>query len=1185
MENVAEKPAYSEENILNPGETSSSWLDRPLAGNFKVTWETIVLAIIFLLAVLSRFYLLEPRVMSHDENIHVYHNAWSLFTGQGYRHDPLSHGPFQTVVVAISFFLFGDSDTTARIPAVLFSIASVLFIWNYRRYLGKTGTIIAMLMMIASPYMLYYGRYVRNEAFAAFAGIVLLWAILRYLETGKPRYTYWVTLATVLHFTAKETSFIYTAQVLLFLGLYFVFRTAQKRWEDPVKQIGFLLSLAGSVIFLGAAGLISFFSRKIGVIGATETAAPALPGESLQLLPGTGISPLMLILIILGVFFLLVAAYFLIRGLTWSTLRKDRTFGLIVLIGTLILPQLSAFIINFLKWKIPLNASEVMALGTPDIFKIAIILVPMFVVSIIVGLVWNAKLWLINAGIFYAWYIIFYTTVFTNGAGFFTGTIGSLGYWLAQQSVKRGSQPWYYYLVVQIPVYEYLPALASLLGIGLLLFRRTPVHQAQEKSASNSVLDEDDTVGDPVQIADQDSEFTPQINILPTGNNQANLSDKAWSTLNPSEYEPAPFFALLIFYIISGLLAYSIAGEKMPWLTVHMTWPMILFGGWAIGSVVDSTDWSIFRKGKGWITLLILLIFIISALATLSTLLGTHPPFQGKSLEQLQDTSTFIFPFVVAIVSGILLLKFVAAWPFAQLLNVATLTVFAMMGVLTARTAIQSSYINYDNANELMVYAHSAGGVKEVMKQVEEISRRTSDGLAMPVAFDGEYPFWWYLRNYKNSRYYGSNPTRSLREVPAIIVGSSNFGKIEPVVGQAYNEFEYIRLWWPNQDYYNLTWDRIWGALSNPEMRSALFQIWLNRDYSEYGIATGRDMSLETWQPAERMRLYIRKDIASKIWEYGSSPAAEEPLVADPYEGKQVELFADQVLGSPGVDPGQFQRPRDLEVAPDGSIFIADTDNSRIQHLKADGTVINIWGTFGDVTTGQAPGGTFYQPWGIGVGPDGSVYVADTWNHRIQKFTPQGEFIKMWGYFGQAESPEAFWGPRDVVVDSEGRVFVTDTGNKRVVVFDVDGNYLTQFGSAGLGAGQFDEPVGIAISSDGLVYVVDTWNQRIQVFQEDDFGSFTQIKSWDVAAWYGQSLDNKPYIAVSETGLVFAVDPEGYRVLVFNTAGDFLNYWGDFGAGSNQFGLAGSVAIDHQGGVWISDAGNSRMMHFYYPTP
>ena len=61
--------------------------------------------------------------------------------------------------------------------------------------------------------------------------------------------------------------------------------------------------------------------------------------------------------------------------------------------------------------------------------------------------------------------------------------------------------------------------------------------------------------------------------------------------------------------------------------------------------------------------------------------------------------------------------------------------------------------------------------------------------------------------------------------------------------------------------------------------------------------------------------------------------------------------------------------------------------------------------------------------------------------------------------------------------DEQGRVYVTDTGNKRVVVFDADGNFITEFGSAGLDAGQFDEPVGITVDKNGTVYVVNTWNE------------------------------------------------------------------------------------------------------------
>jgi DNA-binding beta-propeller fold protein YncE len=244
---------------------------------------------------------------------------------------------------------------------------------------------------------------------------------------------------------------------------------------------------------------------------------------------------------------------------------------------------------------------------------------------------------------------------------------------------------------------------------------------------------------------------------------------------------------------------------------------------------------------------------------------------------------------------------------------------------------------------------------------------------------------------------------------------------------------------------------------------------------------------------------------------------------------------------------------------------------------------LQTWGSYADIAQGEAPGGTFNEPWGIALGPDGSVYVADVWNHRIQKFTAKGEFVTMWGFFGQAETPEAFWGPRDVAVDDQGRVFVTDTGNKRVVVFDANGNYITQFGQTGMALGDFDEPVGIALGPEGNIYIADTWNQRIQVFTETDTDVFAAQNTWDVNAWYGQSQDNKPYLAVDQQGNVFATDPEGYRVLEFTSQGEAVRFWGDFGTQLNRFGLAGAVAVDGEGGVWVTDTGNSRLMHFTLP--
>ncbi len=122
-----------------------------------------------------------------------------------------------------------------------------------------------------------------------------------------------------------------------------------------------------------------------------------------------------------------------------------------------------------------------------------------------------------------------------------------------------------------------------------------------------------------------------------------------------------------------------------------------------------------------------------------------------------------------------------------------------------------ASYINYDLAKEYLVYAHCAPGDKIALQQITDISRRLTGGLDITVAYDDKttYPYWWYLRNFPNQRYYGNAPTRDLRDVPLILVGQDNFGKIEPVVGQAYDKFEYNRIWWPNMDYFNLNKDRL----------------------------------------------------------------------------------------------------------------------------------------------------------------------------------------------------------------------------------------------------------------------------------------------------------------------------------------------------------------------------------------
>jgi predicted membrane-bound mannosyltransferase len=110
-------------------EKNSTWLDRHAYADVKLNWEKIIFAAIVILAIVTRFYKLGPRVMSHDENSHVYY-SWLLYQGNGYQHDPITHGPFQFHIVAASYFIFGAGDISARLPAVLFSIATVIFTWT-----------------------------------------------------------------------------------------------------------------------------------------------------------------------------------------------------------------------------------------------------------------------------------------------------------------------------------------------------------------------------------------------------------------------------------------------------------------------------------------------------------------------------------------------------------------------------------------------------------------------------------------------------------------------------------------------------------------------------------------------------------------------------------------------------------------------------------------------------------------------------------------------------------------------------------------------------------------------------------------------------------------------------------------------------------------------------------------------
>ena len=1171
----------SVENLTSPLKTRNDrWLDKavfPWWRNFTV--EQLLIAVIIILTVVTRFYDLGARTMAHDEINHVV----PAYTIENYVYDPVTHGPVQFHALALSYFLLGDSDFSARVPAALFGIGVVIFtLFAWRRYLGRVGAICAGALFMISPYILFYSRYTRNEIFIVFWGVVMLWLFLRYMEDGQPKWLLWLTFITAMHYADKATSYIFTAEAAIFLALLFIFESLRRAWKsDNIKsrfRIAVALTLAMIVVTLGVYVLGKTAAPMQTGAVSSEAGVTYLINSKLPLIAAAGLTGISAI----------AAIVFLVQGLGWKQIRSSRTFDLIVLPLILILPLLVALPLTLLGF----DATDYSQAG---IIRSGIVFTVLIALSIFLGMLWNRKTFLRCAAIFWGIFIVFYTTFFSHGEGFFKGIVGALGYWMQQQAVERGTQPLYYYALVQVPMYEYLPALGVIIALVIGFVRNLFSAKVDDPFTHADIPETEDAQEDLLEAELELVELPEEQDVLDETPLEEQTEGEPGSTggfgrlftdppVNPEPAATLPTLALLLFWSGMSLLAFSFAGERMPWLTTHITMPMILTTGWLLGYLIEKINWEEVREKRGWLVLLLSCVFFVAFGSLLGSLLGSEPPFQGKDLLQLQATSDFLLALVGALGAGAGLFALLKNWGGANFWRAALLAFLGLLSLQTARTAYRAAYINYDNAMELLVYAHSTGDMKDSVEQIETISNRLYGDKTIKIAYDNDvrYPYWWYMRDYPNKVDFDSNVTKSLQDSPIIVVGSSNFSKIEPVVRDDYYRYDLKRMWWPNESLYrNWSLGSVLNDWKDPAKRSAIWQLWFNRDYTQYATAFNNpSLTLATWSPSDTARMYIKKDVAAMIWEYGISPEPEEPYI-DPYADNTISLEPLSVISYAGETA--FNAPRDIAIAADGSLFVADSRNHRIVHLDQQGMFLNAFGGYGNVMDGEVPGGLMNEPWGVAVGPDGNIYVADTWNHRIQVFTPDGQFLRMWSAFEVNGLPDGFWGPRGIAVDQTGRVFVTDTGKQRVVVFDSNGSYLTQFGSLGLDAGNLDEPVGIEIGSDGNIYIADTWNYRVQVFEPDPTGlQFRSVRLWEVDAWSSDTLENKPFLALDPDGTVYITDPDRGRVIGFDSEGNFKILWGGFD-NSYLMGVISGIAATSDGTVWVSDATSNTLLLFQPP--
>jgi DNA-binding beta-propeller fold protein YncE len=287
----------------------------------------------------------------------------------------------------------------------------------------------------------------------------------------------------------------------------------------------------------------------------------------------------------------------------------------------------------------------------------------------------------------------------------------------------------------------------------------------------------------------------------------------------------------------------------------------------------------------------------------------------------------------------------------------------------------------------------------------------------------------------------------------------------------------------------------------------------------------------------------------------------------------------DTMWGGPGSGDGQFQAPAAVAVDRAGNIYVADTNNNRIQKFDANGTFLTKWGSEGSAD------GQFQGPSGIAADSSGNVYVADTFNSRIQKFDANGTFLTKWGGFGIGEGEFRF--PLGLAVDTAGNVYVGDRSPHegaqldRIQKFSADGSFLMSWGSSGSGDGQFQSPSGIAVDADGSVYVADTHNQRIQKF--DANGTF--LTKWGSFGTGDGEFAFPAKVAVDALGNVYVADFHNSRIQKFDSSGSFLTKWGSEGSVAGEFQGAAAVAVDAVANVYVADAGNNRIQKFKDATP
>ncbi len=264
-----------------------------------------------------------------------------------------------------------------------------------------------------------------------------------------------------------------------------------------------------------------------------------------------------------------------------------------------------------------------------------------------------------------------------------------------------------------------------------------------------------------------------------------------------------------------------------------------------------------------------------------------------------------------------------------------------------------------------------------------------------------------------------------------------------------------------------------------------------------------------------------------------------------------------------GSGQSQFDRPRDVAVNPiTREVFVLDSYNKRVQKFTSDGNYVSEWSD-----------NSFLNPHGISIDPTGNfIYIANSQRHSIKKYTIDGTFILQWGTLGN--NPGQLRWPRSVSVNSLGNVYVTDSDNERVQEFGADGNFIQIIqGPHDDLAGPF-HPRAIDINrTTNEIYVAAGYAHRIDRFNPD--GSF--ISSWGNHEKDGAVFNRPRGVAINPANEdIYVADTDNHLIKRFTSDGVFQEQYGKtviISRDDSAFQFPTRMAFDSNSNLWLLNRG------------